>query len=274
MLEPRFGHAHQVRLLERPEPRKGLARQECVDQLRAFVRGCALKELAGLVRRGNQPGEVEVQAADKRRVVTRFRREKLQFPELGVDVSVDKVRLGRRLPHEVLLVLDDREIDRLEVRQITHTDRGLPPAAAGDAAMRIDGGEIRARRFVGRDPRDVAHLAIRIMGEHAELLREVRSLQHAVGAGRDHDALALDRGEIDVGTFGNPQQQRFIRRLALTQALAADVCEFEQRFPQQQTFLRLHHVESAAESIARERAPIDGGIVAEEREGESGLPLR
>ena len=94
--------------LHHPQVDEFFSAQEVVDHGVAFAGGGVGEKRPDLIGSGQRPGDIEVDAAQKGRVVREVGRRDAQFAQLRIDEGVDVVVFRDGRPREVQ-ILRDRE---------------------------------------------------------------------------------------------------------------------------------------------------------------------
>ena len=262
----------QVGPLERPKLGELLPFHQTVHQFFALGRIGVGDEFARLVFSRQQADQIQIAAAHEYRVIRERGWIDPQLLQFAKDHRVDHPLRGGRTPGKVDTLRHERQPHRFLPVQKTDEHGGLPRLVECHLAKRSDLEQI-VGRFVDRLRRDVAFAAVGEAGLGRDLNLVVRRVKSALG--RCH----LQCGELGrlagviLRAFGDPlAEDAVLPRIHLESSspLVWDLCG---GFLEEQAFVRLDEIETAAQFVAGDHLPVPGGRFSAQADLEAALAI-
>jgi hypothetical protein len=231
------------------------------------------EEGANVIGRRGQAGEVEVDPAEELGIGAEARGLDLHALPLGGDQLIDLAEGRGLLPGEAGAVSHDRQgrggIGTLEPGE----DRRLAAAQRGHQAGAVGRDDLGIAALDERLAAHVAHLAVGVRGQHADLLPQADLLDDRVGR------CQLDLGDpgsvgLEHRAVGDPATEGLIVGLARMHDLSADVGHGGRRLEQHHAVIGRGHVDPAGGLVVGQGTDVEDRVVAAERELEPVLALR
>ena len=223
-------------------------------------------------RRRRQAGQIEIDAADELGVGAQLARQRLDPLQL-VDTPACRCSCSPAvLPGEAAAIAHDGD-GRRGVGPFEAGEHGRLAAAQGrDQAVLVGLENLGVAAFDERLGAHVAHAAVGVGGQHAELLLHLRQRDDRRGR-LNLDLRDARGGAIELRPLRDPALEQFVVRLARLDQHAADVRHRAARLEQHQALLGHRPIEAPGGEVVGQRTMIEQRIVAAERELEAVLAL-